>query len=59
MFPYHGRLKQLLRTEPYIVAKGEKPFAFRFIFTQLGKSIPIREHRVAEYREYIEGEVNG
>ena len=54
MFPYHNRLKKLLRTENYICVKENgKPFAYRFIFPRLMKSMPIREYRVNEYLEYI------
>ena len=53
-FNYHNRLKQLLKTEKYICVKEKYPFAYRFIFPRLLKSMPIREYRVAEYKEYIE-----
>lgn len=53
-FNYHNRLKQLLKTEKYICVKEKEPFAYRFIFPRLIKSMPIREYRVAEYKEYIE-----
>lgn len=55
MFPYHNRLKQLLRTEPYTVVKESGVFAYRFIFPRIGKSMPIKDCRVGEYEEYIEG----
>ena len=54
MYPYHNRLKQLLRTHPYTVEVAKPPFAYRFAFPTIGKSIPIRPHRVDEYKEYIE-----
>lgn len=54
MFPYHNRLKQLLKTEPYICVPDSSPFAYRFIFPRIMKSMPIREYRVEEYKEYIE-----
>ena len=54
-YSYHNRLKKLLETEKYICVKEDgKPFAYRFIFPRLMKSMPIREYRVAEYKEYIE-----
>lgn len=53
-YSYHNRLKELLRTEDYICIKENgKPFAYRFIFPRIMKSMPIREYRVAEYKEYI------
>lgn len=55
MYPYHNRLKQLLRQETYIIEPAQSPFAYRFIFIRLGKSIPIRPHRVAEYVEWLGG----
>lgn len=58
-FSYHNRLKQLLRTEEYIVIKEDgKPFAYRFIFPRIMKTMPIRDYRVEEYREYLKGEQN-
>lgn len=55
MFPYHNRLKQLLKTEMYFCIKEDgKPFAYRFVFPRLMKSMPIRQYRVDEYKEYIE-----
>ena len=54
MFPYHNRLKQLLKTEEYICVPEKAPFAYRFIFPRIMKSMPIREYRVNEYLEYIE-----
>ena len=54
MFPYHNRLKQLLKTEKYICVKEKPPFAYRFIFPRIMRSFPIREYRVREYSEYIE-----
>ena len=58
MFPYHNRLKQLLKTEEYICIKESETsqFAYRFIFPKIGKSMPIRDYRVGEYVKYIEGE---
>lgn len=53
MFPYHNRLKQLLRTEPYEVTIEKAPFAYRFHFSRINKSMPIRDYRVPEYLEYI------
>lgn len=54
MFPYHNRLKQLLRTEKYICVPEKPPFAYRFIFPRIMKSMPIRDYRIEEYKEYIE-----
>lgn len=56
-YNYHNRLKQLLKTEQYVVFPETGKFAYRFIFPRLMKSMPIREYRVAEYLEYIK-EVN-
>ena len=43
--------------EKYICIKEDgKPFAYRFIFPRLMKSMPIRDYRVNEYLEYIEKE---
>lgn len=54
-FNYHNRLKQLLKTENYVCVKENgKPFAYRFIFPRLMKTMPIRNYRVEEYKEYIE-----
>ena len=53
MFPYHNRLKQLLRTQEYKCIKEEGKFAYRFIFPKIGKSMPIRDYRVIEYLEWI------
>lgn len=53
MFPYHNRLKQLLNTEEYFVIQCECKFAYRFVFTRLNKSMPIRDYRVEEYRKYL------
>lgn len=53
MFPYHNRLKQLLRTYKYICVPEQPPFAYRFIFPTIMKSMPIREYRVEEYKEFI------
>ena len=52
-YNYHNRLKQLLKTEQYVVFPETGKFAYRFIFPRLMKSMPIREYRVAEYLEYI------
>ena len=52
-YSYHNRLKQLLESEQYIVVKETGKFAYRFIFPRIMKSMPIREYRVEEYREYI------
>lgn len=53
-YNYHNRLKELLRTEDYICIKENgKTFAYRFIFPRIMKSMPIRDYRVAEYKEYI------
>lgn len=58
-YNYHNRLKELLKTEDYICIKENgKPFAYRFIFPRIMKSMPIREYRVAEYKEYIKEEKN-
>lgn len=55
MFPYHNRLKQLLNQykNSYIVVKEKSPFAYRFIFPEINKSMPIRDYRVDEYKEWI------
>ena len=53
MFPYHNRLKQLLKQEEYICVKEEGEFAYRFIFPRIGKTMPIREYRVGEYERWI------
>lgn len=55
-YSYHNRLKKLLETEKYICVPETGKFAYRFIFPRLMKSMPIREYRVAEYKEYIEKE---
>ena len=52
-YNYHNRLKQLLESEQYIVVKETGKFAYRFIFPRIMKSMPIREYRVDEYKEYI------
>lgn len=53
-FNYHSRLKQLLKTEKYVCIKeNNNPFAYRFIFPRLMKTMPIKEYRLAEYKEYI------
>lgn len=53
-YSYHNRLKELLRTEQYIVVQETGKFAYRFIFPRIMKSMPIRDYRVNEYLEYIE-----
>lgn len=53
-YNYHNRLKQLLKTEQYIVVKETGKFAYRFIFPRIMKSMPIRNYRVEEYKKYIE-----
>ena len=53
-YNYHNRLKQLLESEEYICIKENgNPFAYRFIFPRIMKSMPIRDYRVEEYTEYI------
>lgn len=53
-YNYHNRLKQLLESEEYICVKEDrKPWAYRFIFPRIMKSMPIRDYRVNEYLEYI------
>lgn len=52
---YHNRLKQLLASEQYIVKKESGTFAYRFCFPRIGKSMPIRDYRVAEYQKYLQG----
>ena len=53
-YSYHNRLKELLQTENYVCVKENgNPFAYRFIFPRLMKSMPIREYRVEEYKKYI------
>ena len=56
-YNYHNRLKKLLESEEYICIKEDgKPFAYRFIFPRIMKSMPIRDYRVAEYKNYIKEE---
>lgn len=55
MYHYHNNLKKLLSSESYICIKAEEPFAYRFVFTRINKSMPIREYRNAEYIQYIGG----
>ena len=55
-YNYHSRLKQLLKTEEYVVFPETGKFAYRFIFPRIMKTMPIREYRVAEYLEYIKEE---
>lgn len=52
-YNYHNRLKQLLKTEKYICVTETGKFAYRFIFPRIMKSMPIRNYRVEEYKEYI------
>ena len=48
-YSYHNRLKELLRTENYLCIKEDgKPFAYRFIFPRIMKSMPIRDYTVEE-----------
>jgi len=55
MFPYHNRLKQLLNSQEYFVVKEKEPFAYRFVFPLINRTIPIREYRIKEYLKYING----
>ena len=55
-YNYHNRLKQLLKTEQYIVVEETGKFAYRFIFLRIMKSMPIRDYRVEEYKDYIKKE---
>ena len=50
---YHNILKQLLKREQYICVEETGKFAYRFIFPRIMKSMPIRNYRVEEYKEYI------
>ena len=53
-FNYHNRLKQLLKSEPYFCIKENgNPFAYRFVFPRLLKTMPIRSYRVEEYKNFI------
>lgn len=53
-YSYHNRLKELLETENYVCVKEDgNPFAYRFIFPRIMKSMPIREYGVEEYKKYI------
>lgn len=52
-YNYHNRLRQLLKTEKYICVEETGKFGYRFIFPRIMKSMPIRDYRVEEYREYI------
>lgn len=55
MFPYHNRLKQQLKTEPYeVIEEDGKPFAYRFLFPMTGKTVPIRPYRVLEYKYWLD-----
>lgn len=56
-YNYHNRLKKLLETENYICVPEVGKFAYRFIFPRIMKSMPIRDYRVEEYKNYIESEV--
>lgn len=40
-------------TADEIIRRFGKPFAYRFIFPRIMKSMPIREYRVEEYKNYI------
>ena len=42
-----------LKTEKYICVPEIRKFAYRFIFPRLMKSMPIREYRIEEYKDYI------
>lgn len=53
-YNYHNRLKKLLESENYVCVKENgNPFAYRFIFPRIIKSMPIRDYRVEEYKNYI------
>ena len=52
-YNYHNRLKKLLKEENYICIKEKGKFAYRFIFPRIMKSMPIRDYRVEEYKNYI------
>lgn len=52
-YNYHNKLKQLLKREQYICVEETGKFAYRFIFPRIMKSMPIRNYRVEEYKEYI------
>lgn len=53
-YNYHSRLKKLLNTEEYICIKENgNPFAYRFIFPRIMKTMPIRNYRVEEYQKWI------
>lgn len=55
-FSYHNRLKRLLETEDYICVKEDSnPFSYRFVFSRILKSMPIRKNKNIEYLEYIKG----
>jgi len=53
-YNYHAQLHHLLKTEPYFIRPADLPFAYRFVFPTLGKSMPIRAYRIKEYQEYLE-----
>lgn len=52
-YSYQNRLKKLLETEKYICVPETGEFAYRFTFPRLMKSMPIRDYRVEEYKNYI------
>ena len=52
-YNYHNRLKQLLESEDYICVEETGRFTYGFIFPRIMKSMPIRDYRVEEYKEYI------
>ena len=52
-YSYHNRLKKLLETEQYFVVPETGKCAYRFIFPRIMKSMPIRDYRVEEYKNYI------
>ena len=52
-FSYHNKLKKLLKEEPYVCIEENGEFSYRFIFPRIMKDMPIRKHRVEEYKEYI------
>ena len=53
LFSYHNKLKKLLKEEPYICIKESGKFAYRFVFPRIMTDMPIRDHRIEEYKEYI------
>jgi len=54
-YSYHNRLKQLLKehADTYICIPESGTFSFRFVFPTIGKSYPIRAHRIEEYMPYL------